>query len=86
MQQICISLSAGNTVSKLKWGSTLQNLTSYSDANVNKFLMGLYMQFTVSFELYINIGNRYIPNMKTTSVYNWNQNRNKVENKCSSLQ
>ena len=24
--------------------------------------------------------------MKTCSVYHWNQNRNKVENKCSSLQ
>ena len=24
--------------------------------------------------------------MKTCSVYHWNQNRNKAENKCSSLQ
>ena len=36
--------------------------------------------------LYIHIGTRYIPNMKTYSVYSWNQNRNKAENKCSSLQ
>ena len=36
--------------------------------------------------LYIDIGTRYIQNMKTCSVYHWNQNRNKAENKCSSLQ
>ena len=36
--------------------------------------------------LYIDIGIRYIPNMKTCSVYHQNQNRNKAENKCSSLQ
>ena len=33
--------------------------------------------------LHIDIGTRCIPNMKTCSVYHWNQNRNKVENKCS---
>ena len=37
-------------------------------------------------KLSIDIGTRYIPNMKTCSVYHWNQNRNKAENKCSSLQ
>ena len=36
--------------------------------------------------LYIDIGTRYIQNMKTCSVYHWNQNRNKADNKCSSLQ
>ena len=29
--------------------------------------------------LYIDIGTRYIPNIKTCSVYHWNQNRNKAE-------
>ena len=44
------------------------------------------MQFIESFEfVYIDIGTRYIPNLKTCSVYHWNQNRNKAENKCSSL-
>ena len=38
------------------------------------------MQLTVSFELYIDIGMRYIPNMKTY-LYHRNQNRNKAENK-----
>ena len=33
------------------------------------------MQFTVSFELYIDIGTRYIPHMKTY-LSHWNQNRN----------
>ena len=41
VQQICVNLSAGNTVPKLKWGQKLQNFTKYSDANVNKFLMGV---------------------------------------------
>ena len=36
--------------------------------------------------LYIDIGTRYLPNIKTCSVYHWNQTRNKVESKCSSLQ
>ena len=36
--------------------------------------------------LYIDIGTRYTPNMRICSVYYWNQNRNKAENKCSSLQ
>ena len=40
MQQVCVSLSAGNTVSKLSWGSKLQNFISYPDVNVNIFLMG----------------------------------------------
>ena len=41
MQQICVTLSTGNTVSKLEWwGLKMQNFTRYSDANVNKFLMG----------------------------------------------
>ena len=39
MQQICVSLSAENTVSKLKRGWKLQNFTRYSVVNVNKFLM-----------------------------------------------
>ena len=39
MQQICVGLSAGNTVPKLKWGQKLQFFTMYSDANVNRFLM-----------------------------------------------
>ena len=38
------------------------------------------MQFTVSFELYIDIGTRYIPKMETY-LYHWNQNRNNAENK-----
>ena len=36
--------------------------------------------------LYKDIGTRYKPNMKTSSAYHWNQNKNKDENKCSSLQ
>ena len=36
--------------------------------------------------LYIDIGIRYILNIKTCSVYYWNQNRNKTDNKRSSLQ
>ena len=43
------------------------------------------MQFIVSFELYIDIGTRYIPSVKTY-FYHWNQNTNKTDNKCSSLQ
>ena len=35
----------------------------YFDENVNKFLMGFYMQFTVSFELYIDVETRHIPYM-----------------------
>ena len=50
MQRICVSLSTGDTVSKYNWGEKLQNFTRYSDGNVNKFLMGVSMQFTVSFE------------------------------------
>ena len=34
----------------------------------------------------IDIGTRYIPDMKTCSLYHWNHNRSKSENKCSSLQ
>ena len=41
MQQICVSLSVGDTVSKLKWGWKLQNFTRYSDVNVKIFLMGV---------------------------------------------
>ena len=33
------------------------------------------MQFTVSFELNIDIGIKYIPNIKTSSEYHWNHNR-----------
>ena len=45
------------------------------------------MQFAVSFELYIDIVSSYIiPNIKACSVYHWNQNRNKAENKLISLQ
>ena len=47
----------------------------YLDANVNKFLMETQMQFTVSFELNIDIGIKYIPNTKTSSEYHWNHNR-----------
>ena len=36
--------------------------------------------------LYLDIGTRYVPNMKTCSEHHWNQNRNKIENKFSSLQ
>ena len=36
--------------------------------------------------LYIDIGTRYVPNIKTCSLYHWNQNRNKAKNKCSLLQ
>ena len=44
------------------------------------------MQFTVSYlEFYIDIKTRYITNIKTCLVYHWNQNRNKIENKLSSL-
>ena len=66
----------------------MQNFTRYSDASVNKFLIGVSMQFNLSFEfIYIDIGTRYhIPNMKTCLVYHWNQNRKKPEHKCSSLQ
>ena len=34
----------------------------------------------------IDIGTRYIPNMKTCSLYHWYQKRNKPENKCTSQQ
>ena len=47
----------------------------YLDANVNKFLKETQMQFTVSFELNIDIGIKYIPNIKTSSEYHWNHNR-----------
>ena len=39
MRQICVSLSAANTVSKLNL-QTLQTFPWYPDANVNNFLMG----------------------------------------------
>ena len=70
----------------LSEGKKMQNLTRYPDANDNKFLMGALTQFPVSFEFTYRIGNRYISNMKTCSEYHWNQNRNKAENKCCSLQ
>ena len=35
--------------------------------------------------LYTAIETRYTPNIKTCSVYHWNQNWNKVENQCSLL-
>ena len=40
------------------------------------------MQFTCLLNVYIDIGTRY---MKTCSVYHWNQNKNKAEDKwtCS---
>ena len=50
MKQICVSLGA---VSKLNWRLKKQNFTRYPDANVNKFLMGVEMQFTVVFWIYI---------------------------------
>ena len=36
--------------------------------------------------LYIDVETSYKPHMKDCSVYYWNQNRNKAENKYSSLQ
>ena len=69
MQQICVSLSAGNTFSKLKW-----EYIKYPDANVNKFSMGVSMKFIV-FWIYIKIWTRYVPNMKTFLVYHWKQNK-----------
>ena len=39
MQEICTSLSAGNTVQSLNDGKKLQNFTRCPDANVTKFLM-----------------------------------------------
>ena len=63
----------------------LQNFPWDSDANANKLLMDVYMEFNVSFELYINIRTRNIPNMKTGSVYHCNQETEKTEKKCNSL-
>ena len=45
-----VSLSAENNVSKLKWESNLQNFIRHPYVNVNKSLMGVWIQFTVSFE------------------------------------
>ena len=39
------------------------------------------MQITVPFEFFVDIGISYIPNMKTCSVYRWNQNKNQADNK-----
>ena len=59
---------------------------SYLHANVSKFSMRVWVQFTVSFESYIDIGTTYILNMKACLVYLWNKSRNKTSNKWSSLQ
>ena len=39
------------------------------------------MEFILYFESYIDIETRFIPNMKTCSIYHWNQKRSKAENK-----
>ena len=44
------------------------------------------MWFNLSFEFIYRHWTRYIPNMKNCSVYHWNQDRNKAENKCRFLQ
>ena len=72
MQQIYVSLSAGNTVSKLKWSYKLQNFARYPDANVNKFLMG--WQFKCNLPRFLNFYDRY-----------WNQVLTKHENLFSML-
>ena len=44
------------------------------------------MQFTVSFEFMCIYWNQVHRNVKTCSVYQWDQNKTKAENKCCSLQ
>ena len=83
MLQICVSLSAGDTVSKLEWGWKLQSYTWSSDANFNKWEFKCNLLHL--FILYIDTRTRYISN-KTCSIYLWNQNRSKAENNRSSLQ
>ena len=56
----------------------LTNSLNGSLAKCNYCLLNLHIA--------TDIGTRYIPNIKTCSIYHWNQNRNKAENKCSSLQ
>ena len=90
MQQICTSLSSGNTVFKLNEGENCKILLGI----LMQVLMGVQTNslwefkcnLTCLLNLPINIGTNHMPNMKTCSVYHWNQNRNKAENKCSSLQ
>ena len=72
MQQICVSISAGNTVSKLKSEQNLQNVTRYPDADVNKFLKG--WNFKCNLLCLLNLYNRY-----------WNQVHTKHENLFSIL-
>ena len=44
------------------------------------------MQFMCLLILFIDIGTRYIPNMKTCLAYQWNQNRSMAENSYNPLQ
>ena len=57
MQDNCVSLSAGNTISKVKWGYKLQSFTRCRYANVNKFLMG--WEFKSNLPCLLNFYNRY---------------------------
>ena len=44
------------------------------------------MQFAVSFEFMCRYCNQVHRNVKICSIYQWNQNKTKAENKCSSWQ
>ena len=51
-----------------------------------KYSLGILMQYNLLFlNLYIDIGSKYITNMKTCSVCHWKQNKNKAGIKFSSL-
>ena len=68
----------------IKWALWTYHYTKvpfwYFEENVNLFLI-----LDVFFELYIDFATRCIPNTKNY-LYYWNQNKNKAENKFSSLQ
>ena len=71
----------------LNEGKKCKLLLGYLDANDKKtssweFECNLLCQLN----LYLDIRTRYISNMKTFSLYNCNQKRNKAENKWCSFQ
>ena len=76
MQQISVSLNAGKTVSELKEDKNRKTLLGILRENVSKYLgfkCNFFLRTCVFMNLYIDIGSRYIPNMKTCSVYHWHQ-------------
>ena len=82
MQQISVSLNAGKTVSELKEDKNRKTLLGILRENVSKYLgfkCNFFLWTCVFMNLYIDIGSRYIPNMKTCSVYNWHQKWNNGE-------